>query len=300
MLTFFFYPIVISFRGGQIQTILTVLTATALLFWQYDKKILVGITFGLICLIKPQLGLVLVWGVIRRQWGMVLSGMLVICVFSLLSIILYGFENNLHYIDVLSLLSQHGEANFGNHSINGLLNRFLFNGENLGWDGTFPDYHPVVHTITLITSLILMGCGLLWRFKNQSPNIIELCIIIVCTTMASPIAWQHHYAILFTISLVLFPYFYRYNADKKGKLFLLAIAYVMISQRFEFTKLFADTKFNIVQSYIFFGACIMLYFLLNVSKQASMTEKESVKMDKNSLGKDRNYRLRPKAILETE
>src|SRR5690606_32750422 len=47
ILTFLFYPILRSVSLGQIQTILTVLTATAILCWQLDKKVLVGLIFGL-------------------------------------------------------------------------------------------------------------------------------------------------------------------------------------------------------------------------------------------------------------
>ncbi len=276
VLTFLFYPILRSYSLGQIQTILTVLTALAMLCWQQDKKILVGLIFGLICVIKPQLGLILVWGAFRKQWKMVLSGLFVIGTFSLISIAFYGFDNNLQYLNVLSFLSRHGEAYYANQSINGLLNRFLFNGDNLTWDGTFPDYNPTVHIITLITSLLLILGGLLWRYKNRKPNIIELCIMILCTTIASPIAWEHHYAILFPIFLLMSPYVYIFYANNKGKIILFAIAYLLTSQYFEFVKIFAETKLNIVQSYLFFGACIILYFLFDISKKINKIRRKRI------------------------
>lgn len=272
ILTFLFYPILRSVSLGQIQTILTVLTATAILCWQLDKKVLVGLIFGLICIIKPQLGIVLVWAAIRRQWRVVLPGLIVIFVFSLVSIIFYGFENNLYYLEILSFLSRHGEAFHANQSVNGLLNRLLFNGDNLEWDGTFPSYNPLVYISTLITSLILLLVGLLWRYKSRNPDVIELCIIILCTTLASPIAWEHHYAILFTMFLLLSPYMITFYAHKKGKLILFSIAYLIVSQYFEFTKLFANTYFNFLQSYLFFGACILLYFLFDIARKVSAAE----------------------------
>lgn len=267
ILAFLFYPIIRSYSLGQIQTILTVLTALAMLCWQHDKKVLVGLIFGMICIIKPQLGLVLVWGAIRKQWKMVLAGMSVIGIFSIISIAFYGLDNNLQYLNVLSFLSRHGEAFYANQSINGLLNRFLFNGDNLTWDGTFPGYNPTVHIITLVTSLFFILGGLLWRYRNRNPDIIELSIIILCTTIASPIAWEHHYAILFTIFLLLSPYMYIFYGGTKGKIILFAVSYLLVSHHFEFAKLFAETKLNIVQSYLFFGALVILYFLFSVSKK---------------------------------
>ena len=265
VLTFLFYPILRSYGLGQIQTIITLLTAIAIYCWQHNKKAFTGIIFGFICLIKPQLGLLFLWGAIRKQWKMVIPGLSIVAIFSLISAYLYGFNNNLYYLKVLSFLSQRGESFFANQSVNGLLNRVIFNGNNLEWDGKFPDFNPLVYYGTLTTSLILMIGGLLWRLKNDYPSVIELSIMILCTTMASPIAWEHHYAIVFTIFLLMIPYMHTFYKDKVWTLLLFVIGYVLVSQYYQFVNTFADTRWNILQSHLFIGACILLFFLFRVS-----------------------------------
>lgn len=266
VITFLFYPILRSYALGQVQTLLTFLTAIVILCWQKDKKISAGIIIGLVCLIKPQLGLLFLWGIVRRQWAMVIAGASVITVFGLISILLYGFGNNLYYLEILSFLSRHGEAFYANQSINGMMNRLMFNGENLDWTGNFPNYIPFIHITTMVTSVFLMVLGLSWNFRNKKPQAIELSLMILCTIMASPIAWEHHYAILLTIFLLMSPYVLKFYEDKKWSICLFAVGYLLVSQYYEFTKNFADTTMNVLQSYLFFGACIILYFLLKVTK----------------------------------
>jgi len=274
ILTLTFYPLLWSYYLGQIQTILTFLAALSILCWLCNKKALTGVLIGLICVVKPQLALLFIWGIIRRQWSMVISGTIVVTFFLLISISLYGFHNNFDYLRILSFLSHHGESYFQNQSMNGLMNRLTFNGLNLTVDGTFPPYSPIVYVTTVISSLVLMLAGLLWNYKHKNPGVIDFCIIIVCTTMGSPIAWTHHYGILLPIFVLLSPFAIHFYADRKWILLILAGAYILISQYFEIFNNFADTRLNVLQSYVFFGACIILFFLFDISRK--LTSKKSV------------------------
>jgi alpha-1,2-mannosyltransferase len=265
LLTGLFYPIIHSCKLGQIQTILTLLASIVILCWQYNKKILAGIILGFVCIVKPQLALLFFWALIRRQWKMIIAGAITMTILLLISFQLYGFSANLHYLQILSFLSHHGESYYQNQSINGLLNRLLFNGQNLTWDGAFPPYLSVVYGITFVSSLIFMISGLFWNYKAKEPGVIDLCIMMLCTTIASPIAWDHHYAIILPIFMVLSPYALHFYADKKWMLFILSIGYLLVSIKIEFVKLFANTHLNILQSYLFFGACIILLFLFIIA-----------------------------------
>ncbi|MGK6353274.1 glycosyltransferase family 87 protein [Parapedobacter sp. DT-150] len=270
-LTVLFYPLIFSFHIGQIQTLLTCLTSIALLLWIKDKRAFCGVLLGFICLVKPQLGLVFVWGIIRRQWNMVIGGGIVICIGLLTSIALYGFDNHMDYLAALSFLSKHGEAYFPNQSINGLMNRLLFNGDNLTWQpNAFPPYSPVVYFTTLISSLIIITTGLLWNYKKNTPNVVDLCLMLLCSIIASPIAWEHHYGVILPIFIILSPFSCLFYRNKKWKLLLLAIAYLLVSINFNFLNVFAGTWLNIFQSYLFFGALLFLFFCLQLSKKLNM------------------------------
>lgn len=273
-----FYPLLRSYYLGQIQTILTLFTVLAILCWQYNRRILAGALIGLICVVKPQLGVLFVWGLLRKQWKMFFAGMAVLGLFSAISIGFYGFKNNLQYLEVLSYLSHHGETYYPNQSINGLVNRFTFNGLILDWDGTFPPYSDIVYFITLISSAVIMIVSVGWNYKTKYPHIIDFCLIILCTTIASPIAWEHHYSILFPIFVILSPYACYYNEDKKFALLLFGFGFLLASQYFEAAKYLADSRWNVLQSYLFFGAIIIVAFLFQVSYKINLKRKEELEV----------------------
>ncbi len=264
----FFYPLMRSYHLGQMQTILTLLATMSIYYWLSDKKITSGVLIGLICLVKPQLGLLFVWGLIRKQWAMVIAGGITILSVLLVSIALYGFHNHLDYLSALSYLSKHGESYYPNQSVNGLVNRLLFNGENLYFhDDTFPPFSQTVYLFTSISSLILIFLGLLWNYKSKNPNVIDLSIMILCTTMASPIAWEHHYGILLPIFVLLLPFAYYYYSPQKWKLAVFIIAFIVASQYLGITKHLANSYFNVFQSYLLFAALLILLYSLMISRK---------------------------------
>ena len=265
LITLLFYPLLRSYVLGQIQTMLTLLVSLALLAWLYDKKNLTGVLFGVVCVIKPQMALIFIWALLRKQWGMVISGLVVVVLFSVVAITFYGFENNLGYLEVLSFLSRRGEVFYANQSVNGLVNRLMFNGSNLDWDGKFPRYLPIVYILTMVSSLVLMFGALFWNFKDKHPHIIDLSIMLLATTMASPIAWEHHFGILLPVFFIMLPFLLAYFTDRKWYPILFLIAFVLCSQYFGFVKVFANNYLNFVQSYLFFGAVIILYLLVRLS-----------------------------------
>jgi len=268
IITILFYPIIRSYNLGQIQTVLTLLATLVLYFFLSDKKKMAGFFLGLICLVKPQLGLILVWGIIRKEWSMVISGIITGIVILLPSIFLYGFHNHLDYLSALSYLSKYGESFYANQSINGLMNRLLFNGNNLDWlPNSFAPFHIVVYLSTLLSSIIFIFSGLFWHYKSSKPNVIELSIMILCATMASPIAWEHHYGILLPIFVLLSPFVVHFYQSEKWKILVFVLAFVVTSQFLGVVNLLANSFLNIAQSYLFFAALVILIFLFSTSKK---------------------------------
>ena len=270
ILTMMFYPLIRSYYLGQIQTILTMLATLVLYLYLSDRKKLAGIFVGLICLVKPQLGLIFIWALIRKEWSMVISGGITIIAVLIPSIFLYGFDNHWDYLSALSFLSKYGEGNFPNQSVNGLMNRLLFNGNNLNWlSNSFPPFNPVVYFSTLFSSIILISSGLFWHFKNSKPNVIELSIMMLCTTMAAPIAWEHHYSILLPIFILLSPFILFYYKNKKWKILIFVSIFIVATQYLGIVNRdnIADSYFNFLQSYLYFSALAILIFLFSISKK---------------------------------
>jgi hypothetical protein len=167
LLTLLYYPLLNSYALGQVQTFLTLLATLALCLHQAGRRALAGVCIGLICLSKPQLGLLLLWGLIRKQWSLVVAGCVTVAAVLVVSLALYGFANHFDYIAAASFMSRHGEAYHPNQSVNGLMHRLLFNGDNLNFSNGFAPYHPVVHAATLASSGLLIALGLLWGWRGR-------------------------------------------------------------------------------------------------------------------------------------
>jgi hypothetical protein len=177
---------------------------------------------------------------------------------------MYGFRNYFDYLPVISFLGRHGEAFYPNQSVNGLMNRLLFNGNNLKWlaDG-FPPFNPAVYAATLIAAVLLLGFALFWRM-NKKADAIDFALLILSLTMCSPIAWEHHYGILLPIFALIIPVCISQKVMGRYTIVYVLIAFFLTSQRLNFVNLLADTYLNFLQSYLFFGAVMVLWLLYRV------------------------------------
>ncbi|MGJ7491006.1 glycosyltransferase family 87 protein [Variovorax sp. ZT4R33] len=269
--TALFYPIARSEHHGQIQTAMTLAAGLALLAWQRDQPRLSGFLVALCCIIKPQWALVVVWALVRRQWKFAIAATLTGAAFLAVSVAVYGLRNNLDYLTVVSFLGKHGESYFINQSVNGLMNRLLFNGANLFgrglvWSGTdFPPYHPTVYVATLASSALILALAMFWRLR-KAPSAVDLALIMLSLTIASPIAWEHHYGVLFPIFALVFPAALQVRPWGRWTEPSLWLALALTGQTFmTAVNLLADTRLNVFQSYIFFGGLLVLALLYRLS-----------------------------------
>ncbi|MDM0107898.1 glycosyltransferase family 87 protein [Variovorax sp. J22R24] len=266
-----FYPIARSEAHGQIQTSLTLLAALALLAWQRDRPIAAGVLIAMCACVKPQWAFFVVWALFRREWKFAIAAALTGAVILGLALAAYGFDNVVGYLPVLSFLSRHGESYFINQSVNGLMHRLLFNGINLEgrgllWSGTdIPPYHRIVHMATLASSALILGAAMFWRLRKR-PTLIDMSLVMLSLTIASPVAWEHHYGVLFPIFAVMLPSVMQSRPFGQWTLPLFWLGFTLTSQSFvTLTNLFADSRLNVLQSYIFFGGLLVLAALYRMS-----------------------------------
>ena len=266
-MTITFYPLTKAFTLGQIQAWISCLFAALVWLWLVNRPVAAGVVGGLICVIKPQLGLLLVWSLIRRQWGFAWAFSITAGVVAVATLALYGVSQNLNYFDVLSFISRRGEGYYPNQSINGLLNRLLENGQNREFAAdAFPPFDPIVYTGTVLTSLVIVGLALLWRWRDrQAAGTLDLLIAGLSFTIASPVAWEHHYGVLMPMYAVLLPALLRWPVFGRWTLLLLGASYVLTSQFFHTAQELADRWYLTPgQSYLLGGASfvlVMLYFV---------------------------------------
>jgi hypothetical protein len=196
--TLFYYPVGRAFELGQIQVWISLLFSLAALAWLSGRNAMAGVLIGLICLIKPQLALFLVWGAVRREWAFVIAWGLVVLAGNLLALAVFGWQNHLDYLRVLHELSRTGESYVANQSFNGLLNRIFATGDVTVFQAHgFPPYHPVVYLGTIATSIVMIAATLVKpQRRDGTSRLTDLLCAGLVFTAASPIAWEHHFGLL--------------------------------------------------------------------------------------------------------
>lgn len=258
-----FYPIVKAFTVGQTQVLLNGTFAIALLCWATGRKGSSGTLIALMCLVKPHYGLFVLWAALRREWRFTAACVATGAIGLLASIAVFGWADNVDYLKVLWFMSQHGETFYPNQSINGLLNRVMTlidpdSYDSLEFQETFAPFNPWIYAATLTTAVVILSAALFRRGNDGDPDrTFDFCTMALSVTIASPIAWEHHYGILFPVFAVLLAG----SIGNRTRLMLIAASYILISNFFPATNLLASTILNVAQSYLFFAALVVLMLL---------------------------------------
>ena len=269
-----FYPNYLAFQFGQIQVLLGLLVLLACLARINNRCVIAGCLIAAAATVKPQLALLSILALWHRDWGFFRGFAVVFVAASALSITLYGWDNNLDYLKVLAFLSQHGEYHHLNQSINGILNRSLYHGPSVDQDpenpipnSGFPPYIAAVYLSVILSSLVMIAIPFAARMTNSGMSrILNFCLAITLFTMASPIAWVHHYNVLVPVFVVAL----RAALDRleSWRLFsvlvLLLTSFILVA--FPLTPPFGPTvpEFNLLQSHVFIGACILVGIMLRL------------------------------------
>lgn len=266
LLGFTYYPLLKGYSVGQIQVFLNAFIAYAILFRLLGWEVLCGAFFGVCCLVKPQYGIILLWSLLRRNWRF-LVGFATICLVGLaVSVARFGLQDHVAYLKVLSEISRHGETYWPNQSVNGLLNRWLENGSPTQFSTTtFAPFHPVVYAATMISSFAILALALLsWgRVPGGEADSIDLMIVLAAVTIASPVAWEHHYGTFLPIFAVAVPGLLYFRPLGRTTAPLLAVSYVaMAGVMLRSDLLFRNRWVGLAGSHLFFGALVLFGLLL--------------------------------------
>jgi hypothetical protein len=150
------------------------------------------------------------------------------------------------------------------------------------WDAAgFPSYHPVVHAGTVLSSALILGLGFLLRWgqggarlalwpaqalhpaSDHAGRALDLAAVLMASTLASPIAWQHHYGPFFAaFALVLA---LRVRALERVRrpardpvLWLLGLAFALMAYGFLRVDLvFANPVRGLLGSHLWVGAMVL-------------------------------------------
>ena len=263
-----FYPLLAGHFLGQIQVFLNAVLAVAVLFYLLGWRSLAGACFGAYCLVKPQYAVVLLWALMRRQREFALGLLGVLLAGLAVSLIRFGLYDHLQYLKVVWELSRVGEAFWLNQSVNGLVNRLLENGSVLPHPlahSVLPPHHPVVYALTTASSIAILALAL-WprrgRYRADGGE-LDLMVMLVATTIASPIAWNHHYGVFLPIFAAGLPWIIHLRPLGYATAPIFVLGHFAIANHLVHPPLiFTNPLLGLAASHVLFGGLIFFSLLL--------------------------------------
>jgi hypothetical protein len=264
------YPLIKGYSLGNAQTFLSFGFTVLLLLWTKGEERWAGVVAAMLTAVKPQFILLLVWMLVRKRWGAAWAFLACGAVLLATSVAVFGWHNNLDYVSVLAGLSHKAQSHYANQSMFGTLNRMIFNGENI-------EYTPYVYTpfiawvyrATVITSLVLVGTVLLYPWKKLRGSSADIAAMGIASVAASPMAWEHHYGIVLGIAVWAW---FAHACWKMERPWMLGVA-VFLCLNFlpAFNYLYALRGWNVLQSYLYIGALMLMGWLMSLARSKDET-----------------------------
>lgn len=250
-----FYPTRWMLACVQAQALITACLALAIVAYGRGRGVLSGVLVGLACGLKPHLGLLLLFGGVRREWGFCAGVLGAVAVIGGVGLVLLGIEPwRVYLAEVLPALSP-GYGYYPNQTVNGLLNRWLGNatGFEIARASTVVSIGSLLATaVFAVLAVVTRGVSKRGAGEEQAwRRAMDLAIAVLCVTLASPVAWEHHYAwcvVLFALGLA-----------GAGRATWLAIAYVALGSYFLPIRAADSGALTLLDSAPFLGALLLLW-----------------------------------------
>lgn len=258
-LGFIFLPLINAYHLGQVQTLLNFLSIASVLLWMREYRALPGVLVGLTCWLKPQMALFLLWGLLRRQWNFAISLAITLLVGLLLCLTVFGIHNTVEYTHVLNYLGRRGDALYSNQSLNGLLHRIMHVGSPVTWIYGYPPFNRTIYVATLISSTVIILLALIVpKMRHMAGSMVDFLLFAMATTMASPIAWEHHYGVFFLAFLLWMP-----SAFNRRQVFIVLLAvYLLMTDTWAPLGPLMFTPWTFLISHVYFGGLIIFLWTL--------------------------------------
>lgn len=270
------YPLIKGYSLGNAQTFLSFGFALLLLLWTTGRERSAGVVAALLAAVKPQFILLLVWMVVRKRWGAVWGFVVCGMLLAGASVAVFGWHNNLDYIGVLAGLSHKAQSHYANQSMFGTINRMIFNGENIGYTPyVYTPYIAWVYRVTVITSLALIGSVLVYPWRTLRGSTADIGAMGIASVAASPMAWEHHYGIVVAIAAWAW---FAYGCRMKQRPWVLAVAVFLCCNFLPAFNYLADKRgWNILQSYLYIGALMLMGWLMHLSRRSDVLQEATFK-----------------------
>jgi hypothetical protein len=282
-----FYPDNLAFQIGQMQVGLGLIFLLACFALLNGRGWLAGCLIAIASAVKPQflpLGLLALW---RRDWRFFFGLLVASSVFLGAAIFLYGWSAHLDYLNVLQFLSRHGEVQHLNQSIGGILDRWLYHGPSLDRDpnspmpqSAFPPYISTVYFSVILTSVVMFVWPFIIKLKGNDriSRLVAFCLAGALFTLASPIAWVHHFNVLLPAYAVAAKAVFDRWTDRRAYawLTLLCFSLVLTGYPLVAANSATDGTHDLLQSHVFFGAMLLIIILSVETLTTPTSEKNPI------------------------
>lgn len=246
-LAFLSFPTKYTLGMGQNNSLALIFLLASFYFYQKKNDPLSGIFLGLAVSLKTIFGFFFLFFLIKKAWRVILSAVIPLAVSFLLVILFSGINLYFYYIKevIPPLLNFSGREVYYNQGILGFVSR-------LTDDLALRKSTEVITSFVLTTLVVFLSL-------NKKKEALQFSFFIVLLLLIDSLSWQHHFIWL------LFPFVLLIKEaieDKKTIiLFLIGIAYLLVSWNFKNPSLFSDFPRSLVLSNTFYGALIL--FLIN-------------------------------------
>jgi hypothetical protein len=259
------YPLIKGYSLGNAQTFLSFGFTLLLLLWTIGWERSAGALAALLTAVKPQFILLLVWMLVRKRWGAAWAFAACGAVLLAASVAVFGWQNNLDYVGVLAGLSHKAQSHYANQSMFGTINRMIFNGENLGYTPyVYTPYIPWVYRVTVMTELALVAAVLIYPWKWLRGSTADLAAMGIASVAASPMAWEHHYGIV--VGIAAWAWFAHACWSKQRPWMLGTAVFLCCNFLPAFNYLWDKRGWNLLQSYLYFGALLLVGWLMHLAR----------------------------------
>jgi alpha-1,2-mannosyltransferase len=202
-------------------------------------------------MIKPQLGLFVLWAALRRKTALLGAFVLVLGLGAAATALWLGLTPFVGYLDVLRYIAQRGETFYPNQSVNGFMNRLVENGSSVDFGDSMPEPNSIVAMTTGLSSLLFLALALI-PARRRVADAQDFALMGLVATLASPIAWEHHYGLLLP-AFALLARSWLEGGLRGSRLWLTAAAWTLTANSWEAANAFAGTPLRFLQSTLLAG-----------------------------------------------
>lgn len=269
-----FGPMLYSLREGNLSHFLLFGLCGALACLTSGRHVAAGLLLGAVAVLKPSLGLIGVYFLLRGQWRVVAGGAAVCIGAALLSLLIFGWEINLlWYEQAVAPFAAGPVPGFNAQSLPAFVARYETGLPGLrDWDA---------HTLSatggiwaaglagLVGLLFLAAClrkG--WRPPSQNVIELELLLVIAVSCVVSSLSWSHYYVWL----LPAFVWAWKQADTGAATRWALAAAFVLCLPLEFLSYSMGEGRFapltNILTSHLLAGGLILFGILLRARWRA--------------------------------